>query len=402
MTTQMPTPAEWVEELRRREGLTEYGLAKALMLDKKQVEAWLDESEPVPLDHLATLALTFAPADYDFVMSAAECDDVRRRMRSHVRVLERKLGLPEGSVWSPLTDHVDRLVESHEPRTRMDRARLHSRFLAEAAFAVRMISKMHAEGTVAKLVNPSNISFHLRYPANHFVGLLLDLGSRIATGDLSELRSDALTAIRKLAAGEKEGSSVQALVGQHSLHMLGRYGDVKDRQLVQEMVDVRRTADPMARRLGYTALILVTGERSLTDDFLEAFCRDTHLSNASIDFDRLHYGDTDLSNGGTVPKGRTCYRNAVGQMLKHIEDSRYANIRSLEVAKLNRVLERAGPPAFVEAGMAHRIGSALNIVEGLPDDELGENKRFIRQFSELRDSLTAGSSVIDNVADNCS
>lgn len=381
----IPTPNEWLAQAVEERGISRRGLAAMIGVEATRVQRWISDRESIPRHHLAEIARQIGlPGDEGYVLRLKDCEDFADRLSKQAAELASQTGNMTGEqIERAVLRRVGDLLSQETGLGRNGRVEVLARHLLDANFAMQSWLQTAEQDYSPKspLFSPINVVRHLRYPVNHFVGVLLDL---------DVFREGGLTNVHKLV--EKEGVRNQAelLARQHAIHMLARHGNVTDRDFIKEILRQESAShDLMMKRLGFVGLLLVEGDPEIMGQFLAELQRDPKLATVNNLFDAVHYGDIRVEAKGGIPETASEFNRAIPHILRHLEQPRqYQNILALELRKLLHILDQVGPKPFLRPQILVRLANILLQLNGveIPLDELGVLRRaFIQSFGEVLD-----------------
>jgi len=358
-------------------------LARRIGRSREEVQRWTSEREQIPRHHLAEIAVQLGcDSELDHVMQLKTGEELANRLVAQLKELARRAGCTV----EQLKDNVFRVIAARAADeltlTDTERATIYVHHLIDAQFVIRLWLEAAVTGEFTGMIAPINIDRHLRYPSNHFFGLVLDLGGPLLPaghlGHLAELRLRTLAGLRTLAESRPTDGS-EELARHHAIHILARHGQADDRAIVHDIIaDARSSTDPLATRLGYMGLIMNSGDPETIERYTAMLRRDPRLLRADLTFDAVHYGDAKLDRSGHLPETVSHFERSIGNILRHLErPDQYAPIAELDSLRLLHVMDRTGSAAFGRPGVALRL---RRICEGSPQPLSGS----FRHQLELR------------------
>jgi len=99
-----------------------------------------------------------------------------------------------------------------------------------------------------------------------------------------------------------------------------------------------------------------TGDPDTVERYLSMLRRDSHLLQADVVFDAVHYGDAALDRGGNLPDTVNQVERSVNNILRHLERiDQYGAIAELDILRLLHLMDRTGPAAFAQPSVAMRL-----------------------------------------------
>ncbi len=379
-TKSIPTPNEWLAELVDQRGISHNRLARMVELDATLVQRWISGREQIPSYHLAEIVrLISTPEDFTYALSLKYCEDFTNQLRKQIKKLTICTDdIDNNEVELAVSGCLEKLLSQEVNLKQEEKIQVAAKHLTDANFAIRTWVQAAEEDFLSPLFSSSNIARHLRYPVNHFAGLLLELPS---------IQERGLTNLRRIIENRKVRLESDMLSQHHAVHMLVRHGTDSDRMRIKELLlrgDISHT--PMMRSLGFVGLMLVEGDSSMIEHFLFEWERDQNLANVNSLFDAIHYGDVVIDAHGRVPT-TTEFNGAILHILRHLEQPRhYQNILGLELRKLLHILEEAGSKPFLNPHILSRLGDvffSLSEIE-IPLDEDGSvRKEFNKHFKQV-------------------
>jgi hypothetical protein len=258
------------------------------------------------------------------------------------------------------------LLDQQLVGTMAQRVALAVRLLSSAIFAVRRATALQID-SARPLVSAENITLHVRYPYNHFVGLLMEL-SQARSFDprwsfvLCGFRDGALRSLRATARTNPRSVPGEAFIQDHSQHMLCRHGDAADRHAIKATIERgRHSADPMTRRLAYAGLSLADLDPQIAERYLTRVVEDEQLRLAKIAFDALHFGDIQLRDVDSDYVQLTAPPlKAIQHIVRHIIFvNEYHGILRIEEQTLTDIVDFFGPAAIIDADVTGSLQASL-------------------------------------------
>ncbi len=351
------SPNTWLRKALRRKGVSANAAARHLSLSSSQLSHWVNEHEKIPRRHLWELAELLDLTDPEHALELKAWEEMTERLRDTARTA---CGDDEGLaelVLRSVYGKLDALLAQQAAVQPTDRVSSGVRFLLAAELALRGVALLN--DPAQPFISRDNVLRHVRYPMNHFVGLLLDLGAdpdvvRRHGPVLAEFRARALRSLRRTAADSRRTSAGTAFVEDHSKHMLARHGDAADQERIKQTIVLGTAADdPMTRRLAYAGLALTQADPDVTQRYLRDVRHDDELRQANITFDAIHYGDIDLAHGDRI-RGRLAAAplNAIRHIARHVVNAeQYHAIQPIEEQTLCDIYALFGPSAFRDPGV---------------------------------------------------
>ncbi|MFE2994887.1 helix-turn-helix domain-containing protein [Nocardia sp. NPDC059246] len=357
----VPTPNEWLAELLAQLEISNTQLARMIGRDRTQVKRWVNGREQIPRHHLAEIAAHLGtPSDLDFAVKLKDCEDfsdsLRRRLEGLARVARCEA--------DPLIESIQaRLIqqtmdaEDTDPRDYLSRLLYN---ITHVSFVLRLWLESAENRSFGAILSPHNINVHLRYPANHFVGLLLN--PKHIEGRLLDFRDDALRSMRSLALSRDITSPLE-LPAQHAIHMLARFGDRDHHDTVLDLIsDSASSSDPLRLRLAFTGLMQVPGNQHLVDHYMALLHHNTDVAKVDTLFDALHYGDLKLGRDLQLPDRSSSYTYLTGNILRRLRDpDTYGVLQRLDLYRLSVLVNDF--PEIVLPRMRTTISETLDTLD---------------------------------------
>jgi plasmid maintenance system antidote protein VapI len=358
--SKIPTPNEWVEAKLREQKMSNAALARIIGHDRTQVQRWINGREQIPRHHLTEIAIQLGThTDLEYALQLKECEDstdsLKRRIRELARVGHFDADDAERSVFSLLEQRTD--AEDHTDTHVYTSALMYN--MAHASFIFRLWQEATASRDFSGIITGSNQKLHLQYPANHFLGLVLNLERD--HGLMPEFREQCLHRIRDLMKSQGNDNPLQVSPRHHAIHILGRFGTADDRAQVSELLlESAESAEPVSTRLGYAGLTLQAGNESLVEKYLWLLQRNETLAVVDVTFDAVHYGDAGLSRGSELPTSLTQTTRTVSNILRRLlQPEQYGSIRELDTFRLCEILRRCTPDNIPDVSLEPKIRATL-------------------------------------------
>jgi hypothetical protein len=358
--SKIPTPNEWVEGKLREQKMSNAALARIIGHDRTQVQRWINGREQIPRHHLAEIAIQLGSyTDLEYALKLKECEDstdtLKRRIRELARVGRFDATHAERAVFTLLEQRTD--AEEHDDKNIYTSALMYN--MAHAAFIFRLWQEAAASRDFSGIITSTNLKLHLQYPANHFLGLVLNLERD--HGLMPEFREQCLRQIRDLVRSEADDNPLRVSHRHHAIHVLGRFGTPDDREQVSGLlVESAASAEPVSIRLGYAGLTLQAGNEELVEKYLWLLQRNETLAAVDITFDAVHYGDSGLSRGFELPTSLRRTTRTVSNILRRLlQPEQYASIRELDTFRLREILRRCTPDSIPDVSLEPKIRATL-------------------------------------------
>jgi plasmid maintenance system antidote protein VapI len=358
--SKIPTPSEWVESKLREQKMSNAALARIIGHDRTQVQRWINGREQIPRHHLAEIAIQLGThTDLEYALKLKECEDsadsLKRKIRELARIGRFDATGAQQTVFAMLEQKTDE--EEHHDKNIYASALMYN--MAHASFIFRLWQEAAATRDFSRILTSHNLKLHLRYPANHFLGLALNLEQD--RGLMPEFRDQCLRQIRDLAVAQGNDNPLQVSHWHHAIHVLGRFGSPDDQARVSEQLfESAASVEPIAIRLGYAGLTLQAGNEDLVEKYLWLLQRNETLAAVDITFDAVHYGDAGLTRGLELPENLGRATRTVANILRRLtHPEQYANIRELDTFRLREILLCCSPDNIPDQSLGPKIISAL-------------------------------------------
>ena len=191
--------------------------------------------------------------------------------------------------------------------------------------------------------------------------------------------------LRSSVHGKTNKNPLDEWVQAHCVHLLARYGAPPDRESIIDLVaNQHASSDPVLQRIGSVGLILSSGEADIVEEYIFDVGRNEPLAVVDTVFEVVHYGDENLSEGGSLPTSFKSSNRAIAHILRHLRrPEEFQGLVELDLMKLMRILKLLGANGF-----KHRIilRKLRNYLESDEIVNLG-NKRlradFVKQFQPI-------------------
>lgn len=402
MAASIPTPGEWLAGLLASAGMSHAALARKIGRSRAEVTRWTSGREQIPRSHLAEIADRFGPPGaLDYVMRLKDCEDAQDQLLRWSSRLAKRLGTNRSDVGDTLLASADALATPNlvEPAAAQERFRL----LTTARFAVTQWS-LFTESSDTDLFTPESIGRHLRYPVNHFMGILLLDSPGTSAPSLQITRVLGLANLRELVNSSPVAEMVP-LIRHHAIHMLARYGDEADRVTVQEMtIQGLNSDDRLSRKLAFSGLIMSQqADSDNADKFLFELARDSELAAVDLAFDATHYGDLALSAEGQLRPLDSFAPMLIQNIAKHYARPQvYGRLADIDAFRALSVLDFSRPselPQEVETALVKCVESgAINPSAGTFQRMLYQSLSRLPSISpsSRRTPPTAGSDIYND------
>lgn len=335
-----PSPSAWLAETLETSGRSRSELARMIGRSREEVTRWSTGREQIPRIHLVEIASQLSPADLDYVLKLKDCEDAYDRVVRQAALLSRASRVDADDVVAHLVRAMDGAMQSvHVDRS--TEALEWVRNLSAAIFALRTWTDFIQSHGTRPLIDSGNIGRHLQYPVNLLVGTLLTGGGATAA---EVTRTAGLVELRRLVDGTKETAAVP-VIRQHALHLLARYGDAGDRDIVNGLLgENARSTDLLTRKLGYCGLMMSpdVGQES-ADEFVYYLSQDDRLAKIDLAFDATHYGDLSLSRANEIQEPAGSFVGLATNIAKHYENpDRYRTLSDADAFRLLTIIDTAG------------------------------------------------------------
>jgi hypothetical protein len=324
----------------------------------------VNSREQIPKHHLAEIAAQLGtPRDLEYAIKLKECEDFADSLRKRLRELARVGRCNPEVLESGTFDLLSRKTGEEKAADNDELASLLLYNMTHASFVFRLWCQAATFRDFDRILTPESMRLHVRYPANHFLGLALDLET--AGGLMPEFRDQCLAHLRQLATIKGSGSTNELSRRDHAIHILARYGRPADEALVADIIQDAATSDePFSVRLGYAGLMLRSGNEELVDKYVWLLQHDDRLAVADLSFDAVHYGDATLGQDQQMPVEVEHFDKSIANILRRLEHpEQYAAIAELDVRRFLNLLDRADPNAFRATHLAlslrHRLEEIL-------------------------------------------
>ena len=331
-------PARWLDSLLRGAGISRAQAARMVGRTREVVTRWANGREKIPRRVLREFAHLLAPKDESYVGLLADSVDEKAHLLSEVAEFARRHSVDARQLEESILDQA-----ASYTRRALTRDSQVADFIAvtsAGSFALRAVSN-YLTGIDSALIGRHNLQRHLRFPSNLAVGALLQVHPAI---ERQALREVLLGDLRK-TLDTKPASPAEGLVRHHALHMLGRYGEPRDRAIVRfELDEGLSRDDPLARKLGYCGLMMAQeGGAEFADQFLYYLGRDKFLAGADLAFDATHYGDLSLDVDGSLRRPTGELSKLAENIGRHfLEPVRYRSIAEADAHRLIDILDLGG------------------------------------------------------------
>lgn len=264
--TGVPTPNEWLASTLDDLQLSISALARIIGRSRTEVQRWVSRREQIPRHHLAEIAAQLGtPGDLERAIKLKECEDFADNLRRRLGDLARVSKCDPGEIESATFALLNKKTGEGSPPDSDEYASVLLYNMTHAAFVFRQWSNAAQNRDFSDILSPQSMKLHIRYPANHFLGLALSLGS--LGGLLAEFQDLGLEYLRQLAS-VKEPDGSHHLPSQHAVHMLARFGTATDQSLVGEVIEsATQSDDPLSVRLGYAGLIQRSENQNLAEKY---------------------------------------------------------------------------------------------------------------------------------------
>jgi hypothetical protein len=345
------SPNQWLREVMHRRRMPGRALVRQLCMDAGQVSRWLNGREKIPAYSLVEIAEMLAPDELDYVQRLKNYEELTGQLRETIRSLAAENDELALFIEARIQEKVHSLLEQDLDQTQFEQADLAVRCLAAAHFATRRMIDLRDDDPGKPFICSENIATHIRYPYNHFMGLLLDIvnDSRLLRNwreDMLPIRTTALTSMRRNVETAGESSTSALYVGHHATHLLAKHGDFGDQEYVRKKLHVPHLSlSAMSRRLAYAGLCLSGKGSDAAEQYLRQMTTDDNFREANLTFDALHYGDLAVNvikDGVKEPPPRT-----IKHILRHLlEPRQYKSIEAVEARTLCDIHARWGAAAF--------------------------------------------------------
>lgn len=226
--------------------------------------------------------------------------------------------------------------------------------MTHASFVFRQWCGAARNRDFNNILDPESMKLHIRYPANHFLGLALSFGS--PGGLVTDFQDMGLAHLRKLAT-LKNPDRLHQLPGQHAIHMLARFGTAADQSMIGELIESAATSDdPLSVRLGYAGLMQRPEHEYLAEKYIWMLQRDEALAFVDLLFEAVHYGDAMLDSNRTIPNTADRFEKSLSSIVRRLEQGSQSEvIRNLEVFRILGLMDRVGPVAFRDPALAFEV-----------------------------------------------
>jgi len=388
MAASIPTPGEWLARLVASADMSHAALARKIGRSRAEVTRWTSGREQIPRMHLAEIADQFGPSGaLDYVMRLKDCEDAEDLLVRWSSRLAKRLGTNRPDIGDTLLASVHALATPNlaKPAAAQERFRL----LTTARFAVTQWS-LFAENNNTDLFAPESIGRHLRYPVNHFMGILLLDSPGTSAPSLQITRVLGLANLRELVKSSPVAEMVP-LIRHHAIHMLARYGDEADRGTVQEMtLQGLNSHDRLSRKLAFSGLIMSQqADSDNADKFLFELARDSELAAVDLAFDATHYGDLALNAEGQLRPLDSFAPMLIQNIAKHYARPQvYERLADIDAFRALSVLEFSQPseiPQEVETALVKCVES------GAINPSVGAFQRMLYQSLSRLPSISPSS-----------
>lgn len=388
----LPRVGQWLSQILTDRRMSNADLARLLGVSRAEVQRWSDGDKVVPRHHLAEAALHMGThGDLAFALQLKTCEELTDRLRTQVEGLARRIECRPEPLTAAVLSLAWALAREKSGRGSAQLADRYLRRLSDARFVLRTLAEAARKADGSRVLSSHTIYRHLRHPANHFLGLVLDLAVQtpgVFDNGLPGFRAELLRGLRRLALTAPH-SGPSALVNHHAIHLLGRHGDADDRGLVRDLIGTACTADdPFSVRLGYTGLIAGTKDPDMVQRYIAQLRRDYFLAQSDLAFEALHYGDLVLRFPDTLPSAFDGRERLMSSLLDRLEQpDTFGYQDELDCMRLLVLLDRKGGSLTHQRATLKRLARVL-----LPSSQAAG---FYRQRLERRVLALAGSGAVD-------
>lgn len=383
-TTGVPTPNHWLESKLRDLNMSNSGLARLIGRSRTEVQRWVNSREQIPRHHLAEIAAQLGtPDDLEHAIRLKECEDFADILRRRLRELARISGSDPAKIENATFDLLRRKTSEECAATPDDYTVVLLYNMTHASFVFRQWCDATATRDFSSILDPGNMKLHIRYPANHFLGLALNLDA--AGGVTAECQKMGITYLRKLAAARESEDSLQ-LPSQHAVHMLARFGTAADQAMVNELIENDTTSsDPLCVRLGYAGLIQRPEREHLVEKYTWMLQHDDALAFVDLLFEAVHYGDASLGPDRTMPRTADHFEKSLASIVRRLEQPHLSEaIRNLECFRIISIMDRIGPAPFHDPSLASRLRNGLEgLTSGVNSQSEVARKRLARITNDI-------------------
>lgn len=345
------SPNQWLRDALQRAQFSAHSIARQLRIDAAQVSRWLNEKERVPCHHLSELAEILCSRDLSYVVKLKTCEELEEQLNKAIRALagdeEQIIPFLVSRVANKLAAVLDQEIDT----TPEEHASLGIRFLTAAQFAVRCATTLR-DFPNQPLVNTENIHRHIKYPYNHFTGLLLELSKDPDCPSqwlplLENFRESALRSLRRTSKPDNDSSRADVFIRYHSRHLLARHGERSDQDSIRRILKQPMDGDPMARRLEFSGLSLAGTDQEIGHRYLHEVCQHDAMRLANIAFDAIHYDCMSLDDQSNFPRCVVSLKPVVKHVLRHIlHHNHYQSIQAVEEQTICDIFALFGDDAF--------------------------------------------------------
>lgn len=365
-------------------------IAETMGIDKSQLWNWMNGKQPVPKLHLTRLAELLAGATGGILVSSKQsAHDMAENLVQHAaRLFDKEGGTFGKMIALEMCREAERLAYDVDGSDdgMADRVQKLHQFLAAAANVLFWAYRAYSDEVC--IITPENISLHVRFPHNYFVGVIIDAGfsddkRRLPWSADDKERAREVSAIVKkqiniMANPLKYSSRAKpSLCTEHAVHISLRHDPSNSNHVLKSFLDSK---DMGTRRMAYCGLG-ATGSET-TERFIHELKTDPHFRNLAWNFDAVHYGDTLLVDG-SVPHNVALYSNVVQNTIRHAQTG-HRRWRQFALYKMTSILEEYGARNF---DLSLRDGSIGQIVRGIgnlnPHERLPEESHFLTTFEKL-------------------
>lgn len=361
-TASVLTPNEWLRSLLDTNDISRARLARMIGRSREEVQRWVSGREQIPRVHLAEIVSQVAnDRELDHVLRLKDCEDLNDRLGRLLDRLAKKLGTDPPLLRSGVRAQLDRISRPDRGVGGTRAATHYVRHLADAIFAFRTVldSLTKAEFTLFEM---ETLARHLRYPQNHYVGLMMEIPRLLPehNGVAQMIRETMLQSARSTAFGVADPS--WGLLKHHALHMLARHGEETDRDSVNEYLDSTVTVpDVLAKKLGYSGLIM-SGHNTdeVAQEYVYFLARNQELARVDLTFDATHYGDATTSRQGHLPDNVVSYTRLSSNIVRHFfSPDIYGPIVDVDSFRLLSIIDLDGGQSLVESGADRYLADLL-------------------------------------------
>ena len=379
------SPNSWLSEALQRHGKSAAEVARAVGAMPQQFSRWTGDTEKIPLGSLVIAALHLAPREKDHAIRLKLCEGLAMELIAPAKKLAIYLNLTPEMAYRSIMTEVE-AAASQEVEAGLEKLEDATfRILGEMKFALLQGLLMVEHNS--PLITVEGITHHLRYPVNRLLGFLFNKDlSKVNQGcEYNEFGVQAMENLRSSVHGKTNKNPLDEWVQAHCVHLLARYGAPPDRESIIDLVaNQHASSDPVLQRIGSVGLILSSGDADIVEEYIFDVGRNEPLAVVDTVFEVVHYGDENLSEGGSLPTSFKSSNRAIAHILRHLRrPEEFQGLVELDLMKLMRILKLLGANGFKHRTILRKLRNYLESDEIV---NLG-NKRlradFVKQFRPI-------------------